>query len=138
MVELDPPGTRVLVDEADEVDAVLRVLEELARGELADLPRADDQGVLQVQRAPPSERTRGAAKCHDEDRREEPERYEAGNVRVSDSHEPGRDEVEPRAERDQVEDAHELVDRRMVDVLLVSLVESVELGGDDPERNRQQ
>ena len=59
-------------------------------------------------------------------------------MRVSDSHEPGRDEVEPRAERDQVEDAHELVDRRMVDVLLVSLVESVELGGDDPERNRQQ
>ena len=47
------------------------------------------------------------------------------------------DEERPRAERDELEDADDLVDRRVVDVLLVSVVQPVELGRDDPERQRQ-
>ena len=101
-------------------------------------PGADDDRVLQVQRAPPREsRAR---------RREMPRRGSSRGTRSATRRgtcgfatpdEPGRDEEEPRAERDQMEDADELVDRRVVDVLLVALVESVELGGDDPERNRR-
>ena len=52
--------------------------------------------------------------------------------------EPRGDEERPRAERDELEDADDLVDRRVVDVLLVAVVQPEELGGDDPERQRQQ
>ena len=36
-----------------------------------------------------------------------------------------------------MEDADDLVDRRVVDVLLVAVVQPVELGRDDPQRERQ-
>ena len=39
------------VDEADEIEPVLRVLEELAGDELADIARTDDQRVLEVRDA---------------------------------------------------------------------------------------
>ena len=64
----------------------------------------------------------------------QPEADEARDVRVSRADGPRRDEEQPRAERDEMEDADDLVDRRVVDVLLVALVEPVELGGDDPRR----
>ena len=44
---------RVRVDEADEVDAVLGVLQELPRRELPDVAGADDDRVLEVERAAP-------------------------------------------------------------------------------------
>ncbi len=60
VLELGPARPRVRVDEADEVDAVLRVLEELPRRELADVAGADDDRVLEVERTAPRDRAREA------------------------------------------------------------------------------
>ena len=46
--------------------------------------------------------------------------------------EPGAGKEDPRADRDEVEDADDVVGRRVVRSLLVAVVEAVELGGDDP------
>ena len=51
MLELGPPLARAVVDEADEVEPVLRMLDQLSCDELADLARADDHGVLEVEQA---------------------------------------------------------------------------------------
>ena len=44
--EVAPQLLRIGIDEADDVDAVLLVLEKLPRDQLADVARADDDGVL--------------------------------------------------------------------------------------------
>ncbi len=138
MVELGPARPRVRVDEADEVDAVLRMLEQLPRRQLADVARADDDRVLEVQRAAPGDRARDArAPATTSTDGEQPEHDEPRDVQIADAGGPRRHEVAPRAERDEMEDADDLVDRRMVDVLLVPLVEPVELRCDDPERKHR-
>ena len=137
VLELGPARPRVRVDEADEVDAVLRVLEELPRRELADVAGADDDRVLEVERTAPGDRAREPAGRRHEDDGEQPEEDEPRHVRARAAGEPRGDEERPRAERDELEDADDLVDRRVVDVLLVAVVQPVELGRDDPERQRQ-
>ena len=52
VVEIVAPLLGLRVDEPDEIDAVLVVVEDLARGQLADVAGADDDRVLQVRRAP--------------------------------------------------------------------------------------
>ncbi len=84
VLELGPPRPRVRVDEADEVDAVLRVLQELARRELADVAGADDDRVLEVERAAPRDRAREPASRRHEDDREQPEEDEPRHVRARD------------------------------------------------------
>ena len=67
--DLRRPLARHGVDEADQVDAVLAVLEELARDHLADASRSDDDGVLEVGRSAAAEGAgRGASDRHDRDR----------------------------------------------------------------------
>ena len=46
--EVRAAGLGVAIDEADDVDSVLRVLNQLARDQLSDFAGADDQGVLLV------------------------------------------------------------------------------------------
>ena len=77
-----------------------------------------------------------AGRRHEDDG-EQPEEDEPRHVRAREAGEPRSDEERPRAERDELEDADDLVDRRVVDVLLVAVVQPVELGRDDPERQRQ-
>ena len=62
VLELGPSRPRVRVDEADEVDAVLRVLEELPSRELADVAGAEDDRVLKVERTAPRDRARDPAR----------------------------------------------------------------------------
>ena len=52
------PLTRVGVEEADDVDAVLGMLEQLPSDELAHFAGADDQGVLAVAAEPLAQRSR--------------------------------------------------------------------------------
>ena len=47
-------------------------------------------------------------------------------------------EHQERPDGDEVEDADDVVDRRVVGALLVPVVEPVDLRGDDPDRERQQ
>ena len=67
VLELGPAVARMRVDEADEVDAVLGVLQELARGELADVTGAEDDRVLEIERAAPRNRAGEPAERRDED-----------------------------------------------------------------------
>ena len=137
VLELGPPWPRMRVDEADEIDAVLGVLKKLASSELADIAGADDDRVLEVERTAPRDRSRNAAGgCHEHDG-EEPEEEEPRHVRAGAAGKPRRDKKRPRAERDELEDADDLINRRVVDVLLVAVVQPEELGRDDPQRQCQ-
>ena len=138
VVELRPSVARVRVHEADEIDAVLGVLQELPGRELPDVAGAEDDRVLEIRRAPSRCRTSEGTRGRDEDGREQPEVDKTSNVWVAHARSPGGDEVEPRAEGDEMEDTDHLVDGRVVDLLLVALVQPAELGGDDPERNHHQ
>ena len=77
------PGTiyaalaRIGVDEPDDVDAVLRMLDELASDQLSDLAGADDDAVLDVGQAPSCGCSGGdAARGHEaEGQRPEEERF---------------------------------------------------------------
>ena len=62
VLELGPPCPWVRVDEADEVDAVLRVLEELPSRELADVAGTEDDRVLKVERTASRDRARDPAR----------------------------------------------------------------------------
>ena len=63
VLELGPASRRVVIDEADDVDAVLRVLEQLPGDHLADLAGADDHRVLQVEDTLPAEAARAAVRA---------------------------------------------------------------------------
>ena len=73
----------IRVDEADDVDAVFRVLEQLSGDELADLAGADDQRVLLVAAEPFAQRARRRAKERDADDRADPEKDQAADVRAA-------------------------------------------------------
>ena len=127
----------LLVDEADDVDAVLGVLEQLLRHELPDMAGADDQGVLDVRVRSPTERPRNGPAERDEDDGEHPEERELRKARVREMRDIGERKEEPRADRQHVEDAEELVDARVVGPLLVARVEVVDATEHDPEGERQ-
>ena len=57
VLELGPAFPRIRVDEPDEVDAVLGMLHELARGELSDVTGTEDDRVLEIERTAPRSRT---------------------------------------------------------------------------------
>ena len=57
VLEIVPAFLRAVVDEADEVNAVFRVREELPRDELADVARSDDDSVLEVADLATADRT---------------------------------------------------------------------------------
>ena len=71
--EVVTPRARMVVDEADDVDAVLGMLAQLARDELTDVARADDDRVLDVHDAAPGGGPRDGAADDDQEDREDPE-----------------------------------------------------------------
>ena len=105
---------RPRVDEADEVEAVLGVAQELARDALADVARADDDRVLQVERVPAADRARDRAGEHDEEDREDPEADRLPEARVGEAGDAQHDERHPGPDRDDVEDADDVVGGRVV------------------------
>jgi hypothetical protein len=106
----------IRVDEAEEVETVLRMARELQGDVTTHLAGADDNCVLDVGDAPPASGTGEHAAEHDEDRPREPERQEARDRGIRHS-------------------SHEIVDRRVVGPCLVAPVETVEVGADDPDRH---
>ena len=125
---------RTRVDEADEVDPVLRMLEELPGDELPDLARAEDDRVLQVRDPVPAEGASRRAADGDQADREAPEDDQLEKCRVGEPGDPGTEVEDPGADGDEVEHAQELVDGRVVGPLLVVVVEAVELRAEDPAR----
>src|SRR5436309_9388692 len=76
------------IDEADEVDVVLGVLEELPADQLADLASPDNHRVLDVRRLPARERPGGRSRRGDRDEGEEPERRQLRLVGARQTDEP--------------------------------------------------
>ncbi len=139
VLELGAALLRLRVDEADEVDAVLRVLEDLAAEQLADVTGADDDAVLDVREAEAGGRARDDAAERSRTRARSTQKS-AVFVRVG-VHDAGcgaDDPERPRRHRDQVEDADDVVGGRVLGALLVVVVEAVEPREDDPGRQRQE
>jgi uracil-DNA glycosylase len=110
--------------------------QDLPRGELPDVVGADDDRVLEVRDRSPAVRARGGPGGHDEGDRARPEDEELHEVGPREIRQPRARQEEPHADRDEVEDAGQVVHRRVVGPLLVPVVEPVELRADDPDGKR--
>ncbi len=125
----------IRVDEAQDVQAVLRMARELQGDAAADLAGADDHRVLDIGVTPPARSPGERPTQRDQHGRGEPEAHEARHRGVDHTGDLRQDEEQPGADRDQVEHAHHVVDRRVVGPLLVAAVQVVEAGPDDPDRD---
>ena len=121
---------RAPIDEPDEVDAVLRVLEDLARDQLADVAGSDDHGVLLVRLGAARDGAGADPPGDHEGHRRRPERDDRADVECAADDRAGGKQEE-RRDRDHVEDAGDVVDGRVVRPLLVAVVEAVDLGQRD-------
>ena len=137
VAEAVAPLARVLVDEADEVDAVLGVLQQLARHLLADVPGADDRACSGRTRPVPADARARSCGRPGRARSRAARRAAASGSSDRRTQHVGEREEHPRADRDHVEDAEEVVDRRVVGALLVARVQAVEAREHDPDRQRQ-
>ena len=130
------PLLRLGVDEADEVEAVLRMLSDLPRTSLPDLARTDDDGVLNERgRAPHEEPSDEPGRRHQADC-DEPEPEEALDARVRNTRHLGRHEERERPDRDEMEHTDEVVGSGMVGALLIGVVETVEIRDQAPHGQR--
>ena len=105
------PLLGVAVHEADEVEAVLGMLAELLRDELAHVSRADDYRVLDVGEVLPRNPARDRSARRDADDGEQPEAEQAREARVGTVRDRGEGEEQPAPDRDEMEDADEVVGR---------------------------
>jgi hypothetical protein len=128
----------VVVDEPHDVDAVLRVLEHLARDELTDVSGPDNDHVLDVQnalaRGGPHRRSTG----RDQNDREDPEARELRERRRRRTGQPSAEQQQPGPDGHEVEDADEVVHRGVVGAFLVAVIEPVHLRHHQPHRQRGQ
>ena len=137
-LEVAAQALRFRVHESDHADPVLGMLTQLACDQLPDVTCADDYRVLNVRVPGLGYPARDpAAEAHEDDR-ERPERHELRNVRSDDAGDPGADEEQPGAHRDEVKDAGQLVHGGVARALLVEVVELVELRCNCPRRERQE
>ena len=122
-----PVGGRVgaAVDEADDVEAVFRVLADLAVEELRHVPRADDDHVLDVGRVTSADDAGGRSEERDEHDRCQPEDDEPRHRRVRQAGEMRDREEGPGSDRDDLEDAEDVVHRGVIAPLLVPVVEGM-------------
>ena len=134
-VEVGAHALRVGIDEADEPDAELGVLPQLASDELTDVARPDDQRVLHVPGAAPRERACGGPRQGDRDTGGRPEGDEAAH-RPVEVEEPGDDDAEPGTEADDEDERPDLVERRVIE-LVITVVEAEDVCRQDPQRSRQ-
>ena len=139
VLDLGAARLRLRVDEADEVDAVLGVLEDLAPQQLADVAGPDDDAVLDVREAEAGGRPRDDAAERHEGERERPRRSRSSSGRR------GRAPVAAP----MIQSAHVVTVTRWKTpttssavvwpgALLVVVVEAVEARQDDPGRQGQE
>ena len=124
----------LVVDDAEQPDAVLGMHQVLPRDQLADMAAADHDGVLDVRGTAAHDAARHRAADGDEQDREAPEKRRLLQVGVRDAGHPRSGKEDPHAHGDQVEDADDVVGRRVIRPFLVAVVEAVELGRDHPRR----
>ena len=127
-------GAPVVVDEADDVEPVSAVLAHLLGEQPRDVARPDDEDVLDVRGLAPADHADEDAEEPDEADGEHPEHDEPLEGRVGEPDDVRADEEDPCSDRDHLEDAEEVVDRRMVGPLLVPVVQPVQPREHHPQR----
>ena len=123
-----------VVHEADQVDSVLRVMEELPGNELADVAGADDDRVLEVHQPLSDARPHGGAADDQQRDRNQPEDDHAAGRRSRKTEEPRDGDERPRSGRDELEDTDEVVHRRVIGSDVVAVIEAEDLRRDHPRR----
>src|SRR5438552_748483 len=113
------------------------MLEELPRHLLPGPAGADDHSFLDVARVTPACSSCSSARKRDEYDCTEPEDADLVDARVAEAPQTGAGEDDPSADRDDVEDSSEVVDRTVICSLLVSVVEAVDLRDEHPDRQGQ-
>ena len=127
---------RIRVDEADDVDAVLGVLQDLAADQLADVACTDDHRVLLIRDAATDDRPRDPAVEGHDQRRGRPQQDDGSDVgRAAERRRDG--DHEKRADGEDMEDADQVADRRVVRIYLVPVVEAVELAQRERQHRKQ-
>ena len=126
------PHLRLGVDEADEIQTVFGMAQQLAGDALPDVAGAEDERVLLVERTPAAERACDRARESDEHDRRAPQHDGVRHGRVGKPGQFERGEHEPCPDRDEVEDADDVVSRRVVRALLVLVVQVIETRDRDP------
>ena len=138
VVCLRPAGPRLGVDETEQVEAILGMLSDLAGDELPDVACTEHDRSHGVRARTAAQRASHRAGCRDERDREQPEDDEPLRLRRGEPCQPRQHLEEPRSERDDDEDADELVHGRVVGALLVPLVVALQLREHQPHRQRQE
>ena len=113
------------VDEADDVQAVFGVLADLAVEELRHISRTDDDHVLNVGRVTPADDADRRSDERNEQDRRQPKDDEPRQGRVRQAGEMRDREEGPGSDRDDLEDAEDVVDGGVIASLLVPVVEGV-------------
>ena len=131
---------RVVVDEADRVDPVLGVLEQLPADELPDRAGADDDAVLDERDAAPRDQPGERARDQDGDDRRRPERDQLRDLEIGGPGDAREHVEEPGAERGHVQHRRGVVGGGMVGALGVPAVEPVQVRDHQPagQRRREQ
>ena len=135
MPDVLPPHFRICIDEADQVDAVFGMLEQLAGDQLPDVSSANDDRVLEVRDVPPLI-ARAPTRSIDTNAIASAQNTTSfGMVGWRRPVSRVEDVEGPDGHRDHVEDAGEVVDRRVVGALFVLVVEAVQLRDEHPRRD---
>ena len=129
---------RLLVDQAEQAKPIFTVLTDLARDQLPDLAGADDDRVLDVGRRTQADAAREHPAAGYEQRRQDPEHDQLPRPRIGDPGQPAAEEEDPGAERDQMDDADEVVDGRIAEALIVVAVEAVHCREQHPGRQAEE
>ena len=126
VADVAAPHPGLGVYEADELDSVLRVLLDLAGDQLADVAGTDHDRVLYEERAPARDRPADGTGSDDERDRHDPEGDHARRVLRGGVREPDHTREDPHPDRDDGEDAEEVIHRGMVRARVVAAVQSAE------------
>ena len=124
----------VAVDKANDVEPVFGVLADLAVEELRHVARADDDHVLDVGRVASADDASGRPEQGDEYDSSQPEDDEPRQRRVGQAGEMSDREERPGSNRDDLEDAEDVVHRGVIASLLVPVVEGVCAREKNPQR----
>ena len=124
-----------VVDEADDSNPILGVLGQFSRDQLSNVPGANDECALFVRGRRRDRARQGSSGRHQEDR-EGPEGGDLGQIGVSETGEPGARKEKPGTDRDEVEDANDFIDGRVIRPRLIMVVQPVEVRHEDPHGQR--
>src|SRR5262249_39988985 len=126
------------VEEADDVDSVLRMVQELSGDRLTYVTTSDDDRVLPVRGLTATDRScTGTSEAYERDCHQ-PEHEDLVELRMGNSRQPTRAEDSERSNSDHVEYPENFIGRRVVCPLLVVRVQAVSLRKQHPQRKRGQ